>query len=500
MGWTGQRPGGKEVDGMRKKWMGLLLWTAAAMLLLTGCLFRPPDDLYKLPEKSPGYEQLNSAIRTVRSNLEMTYGTSCELAVIVGGENTASIQLQDLDGDGERESALTFFRVPGIAKSIKIYIFRQFGEEYRVSGVVEGDGAAIYSVDYVDLNGEGEKELVVSWQISAGVYQLGAYTLDELGAPMPNQEETAGNGIVQTTDYSNQMATELLLTSCSGATDGSSGYELLDIDQDTRMEIAVTRIDSAGVGSQVEVYGWRDGAFVSLSSAGLSAGVVSLVRMQANYLSGEFYRPALYITCTMSDGSRTIDVLSYQQEKLVNLALDPDTGVSRNVLRGYTEVSLTDINGDYVLELPSPRRLPSISEAVTSNFWLIDWSQYDEKGKCNQVLTTYHNVADSWYLIIPESWKEMITISRNDALSGQREVIFSLWQGVGEEPVPFLSIYKLTGNNRTSRAAYEGRFILREEENVIYAAAFYDCDWDCGLDQTSLMEHFNTIQASWYSE
>ena len=303
---------------MKNRWKTLLL--AAAMLLLTGCLFRPPDDLYKLPEKSPGYEQLNSAIRSVRSNLEMTYGTSCELAVIVGGEHTAAIQLQDLDGDGERESAITFFRVPGIEKAIKIYIFRQFGEEYRVTGVVEGDGAAIYSVDYVDLNGEGKEELVVSWQLSAGVYQLGAYTLDELGAPIRTQEGTAAGGTVQTADYSDLMATELLLTSCSGATDGSSGYELLDIDQDTRTELAVTRIDSAGVGSQVEVYGWRDGAFVSLSSAGLSSGVVSLVRMQANYLSGEYYQPALYITCTMSDGSRTIDVLSYQKEKLTNLA------------------------------------------------------------------------------------------------------------------------------------------------------------------------------------
>ena len=352
----------------------------------------------------------------------------------------------------------------------------------------------------MDLNGEGEEELVVSWQISAGVYQLGAYTLDELGAPIRTQNGTSGTGVAQATDYSDLMATELLLTSCSGATDGSSGYQLVDIDQDTRTEIAVTRIDSAGVGSQVEVYGWRDGAFVSLSSAGLSSGVVSLVRVQSNYLSGEYYQPALYVICSMSDGSRTIDVLAYQKEKLVNLALEQDTGVSRNVLRGYTEVSLTDINADYVLELPSPRRLPSISEAVTSNFWLIDWSQYDAKGSCNQVLTTYHNVADSWYLIIPDSWRDMITISRNDALSGQREVIFSLWQGVGEDPVPFLSIYKLTGNNRTSRADYEGRFILREEENVIYAAAFYDCDWDCGLDQTSLMEHFNTIQASWYNE
>ena len=84
--------GGKEADGMRNKWIKLLL-VSAAMLLLSGCLFRPPDDLYKLPEKSPGYEQLNSAIRAVRSQLEMKYGTSSELAVIVSGDNTASIQL-----------------------------------------------------------------------------------------------------------------------------------------------------------------------------------------------------------------------------------------------------------------------------------------------------------------------------------------------------------------------------------------------------------------------
>lgn len=486
---------------MKTRWIKFLLLSAAA-LLLTGCLFRPPDDLYKLPEKSPGYEQLNNAIRITRSRLEMKYGTSCELAVIVGGEHTASIQLQDLDGDGERESALTFVRVPGIEKAIKVYIFRQFGEEYKVTGMVEGDGAAIYSVDYVDLNGEGNKELVISWQISAGVYQLGAYTLDDLGMPIDlpkdaSVQTSAGQGRSDT----DLMATELLLTSCSGAVDGSSGYELLDIDQDTLTEIAVTRIDTAGVGSQVEVYGWRDGAFVSLSSGGLSSGVVSLVRMRANYLSGDYYQPALYIICALADGSRTVDVLAYQKENLVNLALiGQENGISKNVLRGYTEVNPTDINGDYVLEIPSPRRLPSVSEAVTSNFWLIDWSQYNDKGKCKQVLTTYHNVADSWYLIIPEEWKDLITISRNDAPSGQREVVFSLWQGVEKDPIPFLSIYKLTGNNRTARAAYEGRFILREEESVIYAAEFYDCKWDCGLDQTGLMEHFNTIQAGWYNE
>ena len=66
--------------------------------------------------------------------------------------------------------------------------------------------------------------------------------------------------------------------------------------------------------------------------------------------------------------------------------------------------------------------------------------------------------------------------------------------------MPFLSIYRLTGSNRSIRAEEDDRFILREEGEVIYAAKFYDCDWDCGLDQVELMERFNTIRTSWYNE
>ncbi|MEA4932882.1 MAG: hypothetical protein VB071_04760, partial [Lawsonibacter sp.] len=132
-------------------------------------------------------------------------------------------------------------------------------------------------------------------------------------------------------------------------------------------------------------------------------------------------------------------------------------------------------------------------------FWLIDWSQYDEAGQCNHVMTTYHNVSDGWYLEIPDSWIGKITVSRNDTLSGQRQVTFSLWQGKDEAPIPFLSIYRLTGSNRVSRAEEEGRFTLREEGEIIYAAKLYDCGWDCGLTANDLlMKNFQTIQTSWY--
>ena len=127
---------------MKKKWLkiGLL---AGLCLMLSGCLFRSPSDLYEQPAKSAGYEQLNRTIADIKSGLETEYGTSVENAVIVTGNHTATIQLQDLDGDGERESAVTFMRLPGVENAIKIFIFRQMGEAYAVSGIVEGDGAAL---------------------------------------------------------------------------------------------------------------------------------------------------------------------------------------------------------------------------------------------------------------------------------------------------------------------------------------------------------------------
>ena len=466
-------------------------------LLLTGCLFRPPDELYRRPERSAGYDQLAEAIRSVKTGLEGQFGVGCEDAVIVSGDNTASIQLQDLDGDGQRESAVAFIRVPGVEKSLKIYIFTAVDGDYQVRGLVEGDGSAIYSVDYVDLNGAGSKELVVNWQVNTGVYQLGAYTLDEL-EPV---EDTAVPAQNQAADQASLRATELLLTSCSTAVEGgaySSGYRLLDIDQDTRTEVAVVRLDAAALSGQVELYGWRNGRMESLSTVALSAGITGLNRVTAGYLAGTYYPPALYITCAQSDGSRTIDVVAYQagehegKMRLANLALD-EHGVSRERLRGMAELGPSDVNNDVVLELPQVRMLPQDRDPGGASAWLVDWYQYSQTGQRSRVMGTYYNVTDGWFLEIPDSWEGKVTVSRSD-------VVFSLWQGENEPAVPFLSIYKLTGSNRATRAQAEGFITLREEEDVIYAAQFYDCGWDCGLTENDLlMKNFQTIQTSWYS-
>lgn len=238
-------------------------------------------------------------------------------------------------------------------------------------------------------------------------------------------------------------------------------YALYDLDQDTRTELAVVRVDKAGTNSAVDLYGWRDGSFMVRASAPLSMGISSVEKngVETNFLKedGDVPVRALYISSELADGHHVVDVVAYQDGNLKNLSLD-ETGVSREMLDRYVDLEPTDVNGDGVLELPTPVPLPNGGDTSASDFWLIDWSQYSSTGKKMKVCTTYHNVADGWYLIVPEEWKDQITLRRRDSI-GQRSVIFYHLEGEGEEPTPFLVIYKFT--SQFDRADASNRFILR---------------------------------------
>ena len=61
----------------------------------------------------------------------------------------------------------------------------------------------------------------------------------------------------------------------------------------------------------------------------------------------------------------------------------------------------------------------------------------------------------------------------------------------------FLRIYRLSGTNRTNRAQLSGRFILAEEDSIIYAAQFTDISWNSGLNRDNLIDYFRIIRSEW---
>lgn len=457
---------------MKKRGVPLIL-LAGLMALLAGCFSRSADELYTPPKPAGDYQQLDAKIKEVLA-------AGAEYAAPIQGSYTQQVQLMDLDGDGVQE-AIAFFRFPQPSENelpLNIYIYRQDeAGDYQLFTTIQGDGTGINSISYVDLDGEADRELVVSWRISGQVYQLMAY------------------------DLQNGEAQELMRAG------GYTQYAIRDLDMDNRQEI-VTITDKTDDGTfRADFYDFDsgEGNMVLRSSAPLSAGLENIAESvdssRTYYLRDHV--PALFITSNVSGMPGVItDILAWREGTLTNITLNPETGQSDVTFRLNSNVSARDIDGDGVLELPQPNALPDADRLAGADdwFWSVRWVQYDLEGQGWPVLNTYYNRDDSWYLILPDAWEGKIALSRADrAVSGERAVVFYHWNGTdGAPPERFLTVYKLTGPNRTALSRIEGRFILRTEADTIYAAQFDDdAWWDCGLDQETLSDAFRLIRPEW---
>lgn len=446
---------------------------SVVLLCLSGCAFSAPEDLYAVPRAAEDYQNLQEQIDKVR-------GAGAEYAGPLSGANTQPVQLMDLDGDGIQE-AIAFFRSTNLEDpdQLKIYIYHQNDEGgYEVWNIIEGDAPAINSISYEDLDGKTgpsgamDKELVVSWRLSDKIYRLEAFSVT-------GQE------------------VETLLPAVS-----YTDYVLWDMDKDNQKEVVMITLNTVDSVYQADYYDYQGGQMVLRSSAPLSGkitGLASNTRPLASYLrSGEISEPAVFVTSTLLTGVIT-DIFAWREEKLVNITLNPATGMSDETFRLNNSISIQDINGDGYPEVPRPTALPTPDTTSSLDFWSVQWIQYDLWGTSTVVSTTYYNGEDGWYLIMPENWQGRIALSRLDnSGSGERGVLFYPYTAGGSEttaaPKPFLSIYKLTGPNRMARANAQGRFILLEEDDAIYAAEFHaDSGWDCGVDQEGLKALFHLI-------
>ena len=449
---------------------------AALLLLLGGCAFSSPEELYAVPRASEDYQNLQEQIAQVR-------GAGAEYAGPLQGTNTQPVQLMDLDGDGIQE-AVAFFRTTAADGSppLKIYIYRQTGQgDYALWNIIQGDGTAINSISYEDLDGytdaqgRTDKELVVSWRLSDKVYQLMAYSVRS-----PEAERLMNP--ISYTDYT-----------------------LWDMDKDNQREIVVLNLNTVDGIGQADYYDYRDGQMVLQSSAPLSNAITGLVsdsRPRTGFLNHNgISEPALFVTSNLTTGVIT-DIFAWDGD-LKNITYNPVTSMSEGTLRLSNNIAIQDINGDGYLEIPKPTALPDPRSTGSADFWSVQWIQYSLDGQSTVVYTTYYNGEDGWYLVLPETWQGRIALSRQDNTgSGERGVLFYPYTAGETErnarSQPFLSIYKLTGPNRVARAHTGVRFILLEEEDTIYAAEFHsNSGWDCGVDQEGLKTLFHLIQSDW---
>lgn len=437
-----------------KKGIGLLL-AVMLSLLLSGCMFSSsPEDMYSLPQLPNEYTEL-------RGQIENIISAGAEYAAPTSGTNIQSVQLTDLDGDGVEE-AVAFFRNTADEKSLKIYIFRAVGDSYEQAALIESSGISIHSILYADMNNDGIQEIIVGWRVSADMQALGVYSI---------------------ANYEPRLIMSSLYTR----------YEVLDFDDDLMKEIVLLRSDNQG-DPVAEYYDWEGEDLSVHSTTRLSMTMAELKSMDVGKLrDGEV---ALFVTGVAEDTRSITDILTYKQGAIANIVRSDVTGVSSEIFR-YISLEPMDIDGDGVTEVPMPVVLPNGLEDSEEIFWQVYWLSYNARGQRETVLSTYHNISEGWYLILPDQWDGQIAV-RQELASDERATIFSARSSDGTYR-DVLGIYTITGNSREYKATRDERFVLKREVETIYSGVFFDYNdsWRYAISQEEVNQNFRLIAKEW---
>lgn len=422
--------------------LGLLL---LACLLLAGCrMDSTMEELFTLP-------RLPTEYTTLSRQLDQLLSEGYEYMAPTSGRNIQSLQMVDIDGDG-RDEALAFFRLNNGEKPLKIYVFHSREDSYELTSIIESSGTAIDSIYYEDLTGDGRKELIVGWKISADVQTVTVYDM----RPGPVQ--------LMQSNY-----TRLSFQELNG--DGIPSLLLLRTNSDNQ--------------PVAEFCSWQEGSLSVSHRCALSSTMAEL--NQGSVVTGKLDQdtPAVFIIGINSQGIAVTDILVWQEDAgLVNAALDRSTGLSA-ATAPYRQLTPQDINGDGITELPRPDS--SVSDTKQAD-GMVFWEQYRPDGLAT-VERTYHCLSGGWYFILPEDWTGEVTALASDAGIGETQVTLSVQ---GEKA---LSICALTGENRERRALRGNRVVLKRRTGTIYAAETLSEIYS--LDEETLRQNFNLIVHSW---
>lgn len=280
---------------MGKRMLGGLL-LVVCLLGLGGCVFGSVDEMYALPKSSEAYVNLQAKINEEK-------GTG-EYIAHLNGENRQTIQLVDVDEDGLQE-AVAFFRDADADTPLRIVIFKQDDQgEYQVYARIQGVGSEIDSIEYVNLGGAGESDVLVSWQAGSSLRTLVGYTITD-GQP-----------------------TEIMRSAYDR-------YLTADLDGDGQEEVVLAQAEEESSSTRIEYYDSRDGVLTLTATSPLSDGTTDISSWSAGWL--EETVPALFVTSYFGRDVLLTDVFVLDdQQGLRNIAWNPETRRSDSTFHYFT--------------------------------------------------------------------------------------------------------------------------------------------------------------------
>ncbi|MBR4864309.1 MAG: hypothetical protein IKU07_07025 [Oscillospiraceae bacterium] len=419
-------------------------------LLLTGCM-RTVDEMYRLPKRPDAYNDLQSSIDSAMA--DMAY------CAPLNGENQQTVQMADLDGDGEQEYLL--FAKSTHEKPLRLLVFRNIDGKFVNTDTVESNGSSFDQVEYVDMDGRSGTEIVVGRQLSDQVIRsvtVYTFTDGELVKLM-----SANYTKFLTTDLDNNNQSELFLLR-PGQNETDNGV--------------------------AELYAMREDVMERYNECEMSQPAEKLKRIITGKLDGG--STAVYTASAAGETALVTDVFAVKEGMLTNIAFSNESGTAVQTLRNYY-VYADDIDNDGVVELPSLITMKPMDEAVaTENQQLVRWYAMTTEGEEINKMYTYHNFVGGWYMQLQSTWAQRVVVTNTGS-----HYSFYIWDEGYKTAQKVMTVFVFTAQNRDEQGNAENRFVLHKTESVTYAAFLEPAAEAYGITQESAAYSFRMIQKDW---
>ena len=435
-----------------KKRIFLLMIAIMTALLFNGCAMRTVEEMYALPRRSDEFREMQSAIDTAMYG--MTYASP------QSGENQQTVQMADLDGDGNDE--ILVFAKGATEKPLQILIFKQDENgRVRTMETIGNNGLSFEQVEYVDFDDKPGCEMIVGIRVGDQVQRsVAVYTFKNGDA-------------------------ELMLMN------GYSKFVTCDLDRNGCSELMVLRPGEQETQRGIAVlYHYNNEQIERSAEMSLSESTDNIRRIMQGKLQNDM--PAIYVASTAEENAIITDVLTIKNGRLINIVFSGDVSTNVQTLRNYY-VYAEDMDEDGVVELPSIITMKPISRwNDAEEKFLLRWYSFDENGWEYDKLFTFHNYVGGWYLQLNSDWAGRITIDQYNGV-----YVFYLWDESYQTATTLFTLYVFTGSNRDEEAVKDGRFPLHRSEGVAYCASLSEAAAEYEITEEYLINSFRLIRQDW---
>lgn len=328
----------------------------------------------------------------IRELLKHLLKPDARLTAVNNGTNKNAIQFIDLDQDGHEEAIVNYI-LENDSAPLRCLILKKGSKGWETVGEAKGIGYSIDRIDYQDITGDGQKEIIIGWQLGdlmtkgVSVYRLYDDNLEEVFV-----------------DYYEEMVVG-------------------DLDLDKLKELVLIKRDRENLEAKAQLFKYRDNQIRLVDEVEMDGTVNGYFNIVMGF--AKHNQKGIFIDSGLGAHSAQTELIVIQEGKLKNIFFDPQKGVDNKLFKPYSTVSI-DIDNDGIVEISNLREPVGYEDAAMAAIpWIETWYKWDGKDDLVPCLESYSNYIMGLRFYFPDKWDERITI--NTVYKDQKDgsIIFS---------------------------------------------------------------------------